>query len=208
MKITNIKPLILASFVTLSITYLSACKNTNNNAPVNNNNVKVKSEEGIAAPVTLAYINIDSMDAQFEFVKVNRELLKGEAEKAEAEIERMFKGYQNERLAAQKKAEAGTLTQSEYEQLGTKLQGMEQNIETKRNKSAKEMIDKQDKFQEQYQKYIDDFLAIYNKDNKYDFILSYSKASNQILHVNTAYDITADVVNGLNEAYAKEKSGK
>lgn len=207
MKLINFKNIFTTSIALLSIVYFTACKNTNNNPPVNNH-IKTKSENAAIGAVSIAYINIDTMDEHFDFVKVNRELLKKEADKAESEIEKMFNAYQNERLSAQKKAEAGTLTQSEYEELGTKLMGMEQNIENKRNKSAKEMMDKQNKFQEQYQKYIDDFLAAYNKDNKYDFILSYSKASNQLLHVNTAYDITDDVVKGLNEAYAKDKSAK
>ena len=43
------------------------------------------------------------------------------------------------------------------------------------------------------------FLAKYNKDKKYDFILT--KQVDNILYANKRYDITADVINGLNKAY-------
>ena len=43
------------------------------------------------------------------------------------------------------------------------------------------------------------FLAKYNKDKKYDLILT--KQGDNILYANKRFDITADIINGLNKAY-------
>ena len=43
------------------------------------------------------------------------------------------------------------------------------------------------------------FLAKYNKDKKYDLILT--KQGDNILYATKRFDITADVINGLNKAY-------
>ena len=46
---------------------------------------------------------------------------------------------------------------------------------------------------------LQNFLEIYNQDKKYDIILS--KAGDNILYANKQYNITKDVINGLNKLY-------
>ena len=75
---------------------------------------------------------------------------------------------------------------------------MQQSLETRKATLSEQLQKKQIAFTEQLQKNIDDYLAIYNKDNKYDFILSYTKTG-QILYANNALDITDEVLKGLNE---------
>ena len=46
---------------------------------------------------------------------------------------------------------------------------------------------------------LQNFLKAYNKDKQFDMILS--KAGDNILMANKKYDITNDVINGLNKRY-------
>ena len=41
-----------------------------------------------------------------------------------------------------------------------------------------------------------------NKDNKFDFVLTYKYGDATVLFVNNAFDITNEVVEGLNKEYA------
>ena len=50
-----------------------------------------------------------------------------------------------------------------------------------------------------FQQKVQHFLAVYNKDKKYGLILS--KAGDNILYADKAYDITNEVIAGLNKAY-------
>ena len=62
-----------------------------------------------------------------------------------------------------------------------------------------ELQQKQADFLKAMQDSLDNFLAEYNKDKKYDIILN--KAT--VLHAADKYDITQDVINGLNNRYKK-----
>ena len=50
---------------------------------------------------------------------------------------------------------------------------------------------------------INKFMIEYNKNKGYDFIIT--KLGENLLYANPAYDITNDVIKGLNERYATKK---
>ena len=50
------------------------------------------------------------------------------------------------------------------------------------------------------------FLNAYNKDKKYDIILT--KQGDNILYAAKRFDITSDVINGLNKRYKKAPAKK
>ena len=50
------------------------------------------------------------------------------------------------------------------------------------------------------------FLAEYNKDKRYSLILS--KAGDNLLYADKAFDITNDVIAGLNKAYKPAKTSE
>jgi outer membrane protein len=53
---------------------------------------------------------------------------------------------------------------------------------------------------------MNDFLEEYNKKAKYSFIFSYSAGMNVLFYKDSAYNITAEVVEGLNQSYKKSNS--
>jgi outer membrane protein len=101
-------------------------------------------------------------------------------------------------MAFQKKAQAGTLSQSEGEATQKRLAQMQQNVETRRQSVGNELMEEQQKFNEELQRRLDAFLEDYNKDKQYDYILSYAKGGS-ILLANKTLDITRDVIKGMNE---------
>ena len=52
-------------------------------------------------------------------------------------------------------------------------------------------------------KKIEDFLTEYNKDKNYSYIVSYEQGL--FYYKDTAYNITDDVIKGLNEQYKNKK---
>jgi outer membrane protein len=48
-----------------------------------------------------------------------------------------------------------------------------------------------------------DFIKGYAKEKGYKLVLSYSKANPTVLYGDESLDVTADVLKGLNDAYAK-----
>jgi outer membrane protein len=70
-----------------------------------------------------------------------------------------------------------------------------------------ELANETQQFNEALRDSLNNFLAQYNKSKKYDIILS--KAGDNILYANKKFDITQDVINGLNKRYkAPAKNAK
>ena len=72
------------------------------------------------------------------------------------------------------------------------LQELQARLET-------ELANETQKFNEALRDSLNNFLRSYNKDKKFDLILS--KAGDNILYADQRYDITKDIINGLNKRY-------
>ncbi|MBW7913386.1 MAG: OmpH family outer membrane protein [Taibaiella sp.] len=152
----------------------------------------------------IAYINIDTLKEKYELYKIKKSEFEEKEKAMTSELQRSGQKFQQDLLAAQRKADAGTLTQAEYDATTQRLQQMKQSLETREAALTEKLLAEQDEFNKNVQKRLDDFLKEYNKDKGYDYVLSYSKSLGFIMLTNDQLDITEDVVNGMNELYKKE----
>lgn len=81
---------------------------------------------------------------------------------------------------------------------------MQQSLQLREQSLTQQLIKEKDEFNDKLHKELDAFIKEYNKDGKYDFILSYSSVGSQLLYVNDAYNITADVIKGMNARATKQ----
>jgi len=79
----------------------------------------------------------------------------------------------------------------------------EQDLQQLNAKLSQELMDVQQKVSEQLRDSINIFLKEYNKDKKFELILS-NTSSDNILIANDAYDITKEVTEALNSRYSKK----
>ena len=77
------------------------------------------------------------------------------------------------------------------------LQKMEANL-------SQQLMEQQQKMSEQLRDTINAFLKVYNKDGKYQMIIS-NTANDNILYAGKGYDITSDVIEKLNARHTKGK---
>jgi len=146
----------------------------------------------------IAYVNIDSLEAKYELLKSKREDFKRKQAQMESELQRSYGQMQNDASEVQKKMQANTLTQSEYEGAQKRLMQMQQTLESRKESLTQQLMKEQEDFNTDLKKRLDAFLAEYNKSRQYDFIMSYSGSGSAILYANHAHDITNDVVDGMN----------
>ncbi|MCC6185576.1 MAG: OmpH family outer membrane protein [Chitinophagaceae bacterium] len=182
------KVLLLASIAIISINSSCTQQDTKPTATANTTSVAGK----------IAYINVDTLQEKYGFWKTQADAIEAEQAKIESELQRSAQQLQNDIAVFQQKAQNGTLSEAEGSAAQKRLGQMQQSLETRRTTLGEQLQAKQMAFSEQLQKNIDEYLAIYNKDNKYDYIMSYTK-SGQILYANKALDITEDVLKGLND---------
>lgn len=167
-------------------------------------NAATATEHAITSAARIAYVNIDTLESQYEYLKTKKKDFEERKKGMSDELERSQRQFQQDYMAAERKANAGTLTQAEYESTSKRLVQMKQSLEAREAALTEKLLKEQDEFNKDLQKRLDEFLKEYNKDKHYDYILSHSKAVGFIMLANDELDITADVVNGMNELYKKE----
>lgn len=155
----------------------------------------------------IAYVNLDTLQNQLEFFKLKKEEFDKKEASMRSELSRMEQNLQNEYIAFQKAAQAGTLTQSEGEAKQKRLGQLQQSLQEKQASLEEQYTKELNDFQEALKKRLDDYLEKYNQDKGYDFILSQGTGS-QILWGNPALDITSDVVKGMNALPAADSTKK
>ncbi|MCW3121681.1 MAG: hypothetical protein JWQ38_1173 [Flavipsychrobacter sp.] len=198
---------IIGSLCLSAFLALGACNNANSkNTPAAV--TTVAAEPGTNNAGKVAYVNIDSLEANYELLKTKREQFKARQEQMEGELERSYQQMQNDAASLQKKAEANQLTQSEGEAAQKRLMQMRQSLETRKQALTEQLMKEQETFNKDLKTRLDAFLEEYNKTRHYDYILSFSASGSSILYANKQLDITKDVVAGMNASAKNEPNKK
>ena len=151
-----------------------------------------------SGPFKIAYVDIDTFESNYEYLKNKREEFNKRQMAMQSELERSAQQYQNNVEAFQRKAQSGNISQSEGEATQKQLLQMQQSLRLREQALTEQLLKEKDDFNQNLHDQLDSFLAEYNKDKTYDYILSYSKVGSQILFANKALDITEDVIEGMN----------
>ena len=149
----------------------------------------------------IAYFETDSIQTQFEYFK-------------EIDAELQAKNQNNARILGDMKSVfatkyqelqriGNTLTQAEVNAKQQELMSIEKSFQAKEKMMSDEMQDETFRKMQDVKKKIEDYLKDYNKDKGYAFVFS---SSVDLMYLkDSTYNITQDVVNGLNRLYKKKK---
>jgi outer membrane protein len=149
----------------------------------------------------MAYFDTDSLEAHYQYFKDVLEQVKGRENEMNAELSSMEKGYQKKITEWQKNAK--TMTQTENEQAQQEYAQMQQNYQARKQSLQESLLKHNEDLKADIRKKIQDYLKEYNKDKGFNYIISYE--ANSFVYVrDTAFNITDDLVAGLNAAYKKK----
>ncbi|MDO4949708.1 MAG: OmpH family outer membrane protein [Bacteroidales bacterium] len=183
---------LVALATTLAFTQCSH-KATHNAAPV---------QGGVANGLKIAFIEIDSLLTNYDFAKDLNELmikkeenirttLNEKAKKLDADAKEFQRKYENNGFVSQERA------QQEY----NRIQKMQAELQEKQQQYQQEFALENQKNNLALRDSISAFLKVYNQDKGYDLILSNSGLDN-LLYGNPAYNITQEIIDGLNAIYS------
>ena len=153
-----------------------------------------------ASGMKIAYVEVDSLMTQYDFAKDYSVTLQKKSNNArntltqkgnalQAAVNNFQQKLNNNGFASREQAAS---QQGAIERQQRDLQELQARLE---NELATETA----KFNEALRDSLQNSLTAYNKDKQYDLILS--KAGDNILMANKKFDITNDVINGLNKRY-------
>ena len=146
---------------------------------------------------TIAYVEIDSLLTQYEFCVKEKAALEAKTKQYEAQINAKMAQFQKASADFQQKVQSGAFTnQAQGEAAQKHLMRLQQDVQQK-------MLKAQEKFNKSLRDSVQSFLKDYNKDKRYDMILS--KQGDNVLYANSELDITQEVVEGMNKRYQEKK---
>jgi outer membrane protein len=155
----------------------------------------------------IAYINYDSLTEKYEFFKQGVRDLESAYKRKEQEFNNKQQVYQEEVERYQQLAPS--LTMDARETRERQLMAKQEELIRLGEKLRDDLKNKEDAFNKEFLKSIDDFLSELNKEKKYSYIFTYSKGGPaHIVFANDSLEITNEVIAGLNKAYKNKKSKK
>lgn len=169
------------------------------------NSQAIKTLDGKTQTITnlqIAYFDIDSFQSEYVYFRSKKTELENKQKAIETEIAKDEQKLQNLINSYQQKAE--TMTEEEYYTAQQKVMVEQQKIQQKSDNYAQSLMKQTEAFNKNLMESIINYLKEYNADNKYSYILPYTKESPNLLYVDPKYDITADIIKGMNEQYKKK----
>ncbi len=171
-----------------------------------NGNTSKKTEPKVNQSVSskdfrIAYFEMDSLENSFAMVKDVKAELSRKEEQINSELERLEKSYRNK--VAQYQSQGATMTQVQSEAAQRDVMQMQQNIQNRKQALDQEYQDYYMRKMKDVKTKIEDFLNAYNDQKKYSYIFAYEPGL--FYYRDTTYNITSDVIKGLNVGYSSRK---
>jgi outer membrane protein len=165
--------------------------------------VATGSKSVVSGDFRIAYFEIDSVESQFNYYKEVSNSIQAKAQQNNNELNQLKEVFAAKYQELQKNGQS--MSQSEVNARQQELQQMDKTFKSKEQMMNNEMQDESMKKLQDVKKKITDYLAEYNKGKGYAFILGNNSDMLSMYYKDTAYDITADLVKGLNELYKAKK---
>ena len=188
---------ILNGFMALAFGLMFAqCAGNNNAAPA-----AAATGAAGASNMKIAFVEIDSLLSKYHFCNdVNEEMLKKE-ENIRTTLNEKGKKLEKQAAEFQRKYENnGFISPERAQQEYQRIQKQQQDLEALQQKLMNELAAENQKNTLELRDSINAFLKVYNQEKGYDLIISNSGFDN-LLYGNPAYNITNEVVEGLNARY-------
>lgn len=154
-------------------------------------------QQQVQSGLKIAYVNADSITSQYKFCKDYTLVLQKKESNIQATLNQKAQALQNAAANFQQKLQENAYTRERAEQIQSALQKQQADLQTLQQRLASEFEGEQAKFLKAFQDSVQNYLKDYNKKKKYDLIIN--KAA--VLEGSDKFDITKEVVEGLNKRY-------
>lgn len=189
--------------LTLLVGYLLFAQLNKKGAVVNNNKSAGKDSGAVNTGFRIAYFEMDSIENHFSMVKdIKAEIAKKDEEYSNS-LTQLDATYRNKIQEYQQKEKSGTMVQADYEKAQIDLRQLEDRLKNRKQELDQQYQDFVMRKNLGVKKKIEDFLTEYNKTKGYSYIVVYEQGL--FYYKDSAYNITADVIKGLNEQYKNTK---
>jgi outer membrane protein len=163
--------------------------------------------DSVKAPI-VAYVNGDSINEKYLFIVEKSKGLEAGLKKANSKVQAEYDKRQKEVAELMQYAQSKQLPVDEQEVIQNRLMQLEEEMAQIEEREKGSLLQQESELQKQLQERVNKFLTSYAKQKGIDYVLNYQEGIQLILYGNKAFDVTSEVVNGLNEEYKTEKAAK
>ena len=151
--------------------------------------------------IKIAFVEVDSLLSKYNFWNDLTEQMLKKEENIRTTLNEKGKKLEKEAAEFQRKYENnGFISPERAQQEYQRIQKQQQDLEALQQKLMNELAAENQKNSLELRDSINSFLKLYNQDKGYDFIISNTGFDN-LLYGNPAYNITDEIVEGLNARY-------
>ena len=163
----------------------------------NNTDTPIKSTAANGAGTKVAYFEIDSIQNSYSFFKEVKSALQVRDMDNAKQLTALKNAFSIKYQELQKNGRY--LSQAEIGSRQQELAQLEKNYTNKEQQLSQELQEESFRKLQEVKKKIELFLEKYNKDKSFSYI--FSSNPDLMYYKDTAYDITADIIRGLNAEY-------
>lgn len=164
---------------------------------------KISSDEKRVAPSSfrIGYFDMDTLEAHYDYFKDAQSTAKAKEAAMNTELSGMESSYQKKIQEWRQKG--NNMTQAESEQAQQEYQTMQQSLQSRKDALQQALYKTTEDMRTSIRKTIEEYVKEFNKQRTYAFIFAYDPSTN-IYYRDTIYNITPDLLEGLNAAYKKK----
>ena len=189
--------------LTLLVGYLLITQFNKKGAVVSGNKNASKDSNMVSSGFRIAYFEMDSVENHFNMVKdIKAEISKKDEEYTNG-LSQLDATYRNKIQEYQQKEKSGTMVQADYEKAQVELRQLEDRLKNRKQELDQQYQDFVMRKNLGVKKKIEDFLTEYNKTQGYSYIVAFEQGL--FYYKDSAYNITSDLIKGLNEEYKNKK---
>lgn len=164
------------------------------------------SAKAAAGDMKIAYVEVDSIMSQYKFCKEYSLILQKKGQNIQNTLAQKQQALQAAAANFQQKVQQNAYTREQAEGVNASLQKQNNDLQILNQRLSAEFQNETDQFNKALRDSIQHYLAYYNKDKKYSII--FSKQGDNLLYADKAYDITNEIIAGLNKAYKSKATDK
>ena len=188
------KYLTFMAFVATTV-FLAACGEKNEEETTKEN-----VQETEAVGLKIAYVELDTLMSQYQLYKDYSEVLTRKGNNIQKTLAQKQRALESHAAAVQKKYESNEFTtRDEVERAQASIQKEQNDLAELADRLQNEFAMEQARINDEARDSIQSFLKRYNKTKKYDYVMV--KAGDNLLVANPKFNITNDIVKGLNKRY-------
>lgn len=148
----------------------------------------------------VAYVDSNELMSNYKGMKDAKQEYEGKMKVWKANVDSLMMGWEKELKAYEKERRTMSkkeiklkeeLLRNKQEQIGNYQKAVQENAMKEEQMATQTVVNQ-----------VNDFLKEYGKEHSYDFIYG-ANASGNIVYANEGYDITQEVLEGLNKEYGK-----